>query len=154
MTTTTIKWNQTMNRSLLTESSEFSYQLNCLEYSLWIFDSNLLDEIQQRTENERKMSSLVRIAKETLKNVTEGYVQLIFVSEVELAEELVYVIDEFTNDPVKVLIVLLILVENIAYVETVPLPMELEKYFLGALKFILETNYDFQIEIPNESLAA
>jgi len=143
-----------MNRSLLTESSEFSYQLNCLEYSLWIFDSNLLDEIQQRTENERKMSSLVRIAKETLKNVTEGYVQLIFVSEVELAEELVYVIDEFTNDPVKVLIVLLILVENIAYVETVPLPMELEKYFLGALKFILETNYDFQIEIPNESLAA
>jgi hypothetical protein len=71
-----------------------------------------------------------------------------------LGEELADAIDEFTNDRLDVLIVLLLLVENIAYVETISVPEESEKSVLRALKNQLETKYELQLDLDIDLLAA
>jgi hypothetical protein len=69
-------------------------------------------------------------------------------------KELADAIDEFTNDRLDALIVLLLLVENIAYVETISVPEASEKSVLRALKNQLETKYELQLDLDIDLLAA
>jgi len=143
-----------MDGSTVNEGVEFSYQLNCLQDSFWIFDSNLGIELERRTQNYYNMRILLSFAKNAMDKVLTDTSDLGIYTEDVLGEELADAIDEFTNDRLDVLIVLLLLVENIAYVETISVPEESEKSVLRALKNQLETKYELQLDLDIELLAA
>ena len=93
-------------------------------------------------------------AKNAMDKVLTDTSDLEMYTEDMLGEELADAIDEFTNDRLDVLIVLLLLVENIAYVETISVPEESEKSVLRALKNQLETKYELQLDLDIDSIAA
>jgi hypothetical protein len=121
---------------------------------LWIFDSNLGDELERRSQDYSNMKILLGFAKNAIDRVTTCCGDLRLFTEDVLGEELADAIDEFTNDRLDVLIVLLILVENIAYVESIYIPEESEKSVLRALKNQLESRYELQLDLDIESIAA
>ena len=139
-----------MDHATVNENVEFSYQLNCLQDSFWIFDANLGNELERRTHNYYAMRILLSFAKNAITSCND---LTLFTVDV-LGDELAYAIDEFTNDYLDVLIVLLLLVENIAYVEAIFVPEESEKSVLRALKNQLETRYELQLDLDIDSIAA
>jgi hypothetical protein len=100
------------------------------------------------------MRILMSFAKNAMDKVLTDTSDLEMYTEDMLGEELADAIDEFTNDRLDVLIVLLLLVENIAYVETISVPEESEKSVLRALKNQLETKYELQLDLDIDSIAA
>ena len=143
-----------MDHATVNENVEFSYQLNCLQDSFWIFDANLGNALERRTHNYYDMRILLSFAKNAIEKVITSCNDLTLFTVDVLGDELAYAIDEFTNDYLEVLIVLLLLVENIAYVEAISVPEESVNSVLRALKNQLETRYELQIDLDIESLAA
>ena len=143
-----------MDGSTVNEGVEFSYQLNCLQDSFWIFDSNLGNELERRTQKYYNRKVLLSFAKNAMDKVFTDTPDLGRYTEDILGEELADAIDEFTNDRLDVLIVLLLLVENIAYVEAISVPEESKKSVLRALKNQLETKYELQLDLDFDSVAA
>jgi hypothetical protein len=133
---------------------EFSYQLNCLEGAFWVYDVSLGNDLESITEDYSEMKNLMTIAKRTLESfiVCANGIQELGIEPFE--EMLSDALDEHTNVQVNKLIILLLLIENIAFSEGAVIPEQYVSGILQASKNLLETNFEVQVDVDIEPLAA
>jgi len=133
---------------------EFSYQLNSLEGAFWVYDVSLGIEIARISEDYTEMKNLMTVAKRSLESFIAGASGIQEMTGEPLEEMLSEAIDEHTNVRVNQLIILLLLIENIAFSEGAVIPEQYVTGILKASKNLLETNFSVQVDVDIEPQAA
>jgi len=143
-----------MQNKTFIERIQFSCQLSFLESSIVIFDYVLLEDLNHVMGDQyrvRQLRAIARMSLDTILRTPENFTEF---ADEELMSELDYVISEYTNDRVDLLVVLLLLVENITGQDDEVLEDPIKVGVLRIAKGLLETNYDLQVNLDAFSIAA
>ena len=143
-----------MNTTSSIEQVPFSHQINLFDNPYNIFDSALLNDLNEVTNKKSRIRHLASIARISSHSFLENVEDFDQIADEELMTELEYLINEFTNEPTEILVVLLLLLEDIT---TVWSEEDLDSQNLNLfsiVKGLIEMNYDMQVDLDIQSLAA
>ena len=105
-----------MNTTSSIEQVPFSHQINLFDNPYNIFDSALLNDLNEVTNKKSRIRHLASIARISSHSFLENVEDFDQIADEELMTELEYLINEFTNEPTEILVVLLLLLEDITTV--------------------------------------
>ena len=136
------------------QSIQFSYQINLFENSYNIFDTVLLGDLNETINKPALIRRFSTIVNRSSQNILEAIKDFDQIPDDELMNELEYAISEYTNDPVEILVVLLLLVAKLSE-EFDEAKLEVRNLsLLFIAKQLIEANYNMQLDLDMQSLAA
>jgi len=136
------------------QSIQFSYQINLFENSYNIFDTVLLGDLNETINKPALIRRFSTIVNRSSQNILEAIKDFDQIPDDELMNELEYAISEYTNNPVEILVVLLLLVAKLSE-EFDEAKLEVRNLsLLFIAKQLIEANYNMQLDLDMQSLAA